>query len=204
MGYFPFYINIGNKNCIIIGGGTVALRKLEKLREFNPIITVIAPSVCDEINRFPDIKIIKRKFEDRDIDNAFMVISATDDKELNTHIFELCSEKNILINTVDDKEKCGFIFPALVKRDNITVGISTSGKSPLYSRFLRERIEKLLDEDCDRTVEVLSKYRAEIKKRVSSEENRKKAFEMILELCIRGTENIDDELIFEITEGLNK
>ena len=204
MGYFPFYINIGNKNCIIIGGGTVALRKLEKLREFKPIITVIAPDICDEINRFADIKIIEREFEDRDIDNAFMVISATDDKELNTHIFKLCSEKNILINTVDDKDKCGFIFPALVKRDNITVGISTSGKSPLYSRFLRERIEKLFDEDCDRTVEVLSKYRAEIKKRVSSEENRKKAFEMILELCIRGTENIDDELIFEITEGLNK
>ena len=60
MGYFPFYINIGNKNCIIIGGGTVALRKLEKLREFKPIITVIAPDICDEINRFADIKIIKR------------------------------------------------------------------------------------------------------------------------------------------------
>ena len=204
MGYFPFYIDIENKNCIIIGGGTVALRKLEKLREFKPVITVIAPDICDEINRFADIKIIKRKFEDRDINNAFMVISATDDKELNTHIFALCKEKNILINTVDDKDKCGFIFPALVKKDNITVGISTSGKSPLYSRFLRERIEKLLDEDCDKTVEILSKYRAEIKRRVKSEENRKKAFEMILDLCIRGTENIDDELILKITEGLDK
>ncbi len=204
MGYFPFYIDIENKSCIIIGGGAVALRKIEKLREFKPVITVIAPDICDEINRFADIKIIKRKFEDRDINNAFMVISATDDKELNTHIFALCKEKNILINTVDDKDKCGFIFPALVKKDNVTVGISTSGKSPLYSRFLREKIERLIDDDCNKTVEILSKYRAEIKKRVISEENRKKVFEMILDLCIRGTENIDDELILKITEGLDK
>ena len=204
MGYFPFYIDIEDKNCVVIGGGTVALRKLEKLRSFNPVITVIAPSICEEINRFSDIRTKRRKFEDRDIDNAFMVISATDDEELNSHIFALCNEKNILINTVDNKDRCGFIFPALIKRDNIAIGISASGKSPLYSRFLREKIERLIDEDCNKTVEILSKYRAEIKRRVKSEENRKKAFEMILEICIYGTENIDDELIFKIIEDLNK
>ncbi len=202
MGYFPFYIDIEDKSCVVIGGGTVALRKIEKLLPFKPVITVIAPEICDEINNISDIKICKRKFEDKDIDNAFMVISATDDNSLNAYIFELCRMKNIMINTVDDKDKCGFIFPALVKRDNITVGISTSGKSPLYAKFLRERIENSLNDDSDEAVAVLSKYRMLIKSMIPDENNRKTAFERILKICTDNKKNIGDEEILRIIEDL--
>lgn len=199
MGYFPFYIDIENKNCIVIGGGTVALRKIEKLLPFNPVITVISPKICDEILTLPEVKIYKRKFKDNDIDNAFMIISATDDKKLNAHIFELCNERNILVNTVDDKEKCGFIFPALVKKKNITVGISTSGKSPLYARFIRENIENLFD-DCDEIIEVLNRYRLLIKSKIKSEKHRKTAFEKLLRICLNDVHNIDEEQILQIIE----
>lgn len=202
MGYFPFYIDIDNKSCVVVGGGIVALRKVEKLLPFNPCITVIAPEICDEIAGIDKIRICNRAFEDSDIDNAFMVISATDDKELNSHIFELCKAKNILINTVDDKEKCGFIFPALVKKNNITVGISTSGKSPLYARFMREKIENSIDDNCDKIVDILSSYRIMIKREIKSEENRKIAFERILKLCIDDIKNVDDENILKIIEDL--
>lgn len=202
MGYFPFYIDIENKNCVVVGGGIVALRKIEKLLPFNPIITVIAPKICDEINKIPEIKIRNKKFKDEDIDNAFMVISATDDKLLNAHIFELCTTKGILINTVDDKEKCGFIFPALVKKNNITVGISTSGKSPLYARFLREKIENSFDDSCDEIVDILSKYRLLIKQEINSEESRKIAFERILKICISNANAIDEKQILKIIEDL--
>ena len=202
MGYFPFYIDIENKKCLVAGGGIVALRKVRKLLPFRPQITVVADEICDELNKIKEVKILNRKFKDTDIDNAFMVISATDDNKLNTHIFELCKSKNILINTVDDKEKCGFIFPALVKRNNVTVGISTSGKSPLYCKALRKKIEKSLDEKCDKTVEILSKYRVCIKSEIKSEENRKKAFERILEICGENYDKVDEKQILKIIEEL--
>lgn len=202
MGYFPFYIDIENKNCIVVGGGIVALRKIEKLLQFNPVITVIAPRICDEILKLTEVKVCNRNFTDEDINSAFMVISATDDEKLNAHIFELCSERNILVNTVDDKEKCGFIFPALVKRKNTTVGISTSGKSPLYARFLRENIERLIDDDCDEITDILSRYRSLIKREIKSEAKRKLAFEQILEICLHGIKNIDEEQILHIIEEL--
>lgn len=200
MGYFPFFIDIENKKCVIVGGGKVALRKLEKLLPFNPKITVIAPEICDEIKENNKVNILQRNFEDSDIENAFMVISATDDNSLNAHIFELCQKNNILINTVDNKEKCGFIFPALVKKENLTVGISTSGKSPLYAKFLRKKIESSIDEKCDETIDILNKYRNLIKSEINSEENRKKAFGRILALCLENGNNIDEKEIKNIVE----
>lgn len=115
MAYFPFYIDIENKKILVVGGGTVALRKIEKLIPFSPDITVVAPKICDEIKAL-NVKIIDRRFCDSDLDGAFCVVSATDDETLNGRIFQLCNEKNILVNTVDDKEKCGFIFPAIASK----------------------------------------------------------------------------------------
>lgn len=200
MGYFPFFIDIENKKCVIVGGGKVALRKIKKLLPFNPKITVIAPEICDEIKENNKVNILQRNFADSDIENAFMVISATDDNSLNAHIFELCQKNNILINTVDNKEKCGFIFPALVKKENLTVGISTSGKSPLYAKFLRKKIESSIDEKCDETIDILNKYRNLIKSEINSEENRKKAFERILALCLENGNNIYEKEIKNIVE----
>lgn len=115
MAYFPFYIDIENKNILVVGGGTVALRKIEKLSPFKPSITVVSRKICEEILKF-NVKAVEREFYDNDLNGAFCVISATDNEQVNSHIFELCKEKNILVNTVDDKEKCGFIFPALVQK----------------------------------------------------------------------------------------
>lgn len=202
MGYFPFYIDIENKKCVVIGGGVVALRKIEKILPFNPKITVVAPEICKEIEEFDGLELHKRNFLDSDITNAFTVIAATDDNSLNAHIFKLCSEKNILINTVDDKEKCGFIFPALVKKENITVGISTEGKSPVYARFMRERIESSLDESCDKAIDILFSVRDFIKHEINTEEKRKSAFERILKLCVEDIDSVNDEKILEIIKDL--
>ena len=91
MGYFPFFADIKNKRCVVVGGGNVALRKVEKLLPFEPEIVVVAPTVCSELKNISGIEITERNFLDSDIDNTFMVISATDNAELNAHIFSLCS-----------------------------------------------------------------------------------------------------------------
>lgn len=115
MAYFPFYIDIENKNILVVGGGTVALRKIEKLSPFKPSITVVSPKICEEILKF-DVKVIEREFDDNDLNGAFCVISATDNEQVNSHIFELCKEKNILVNTVDDKENADLFFLRLYKK----------------------------------------------------------------------------------------
>lgn len=196
MAYFPFYIDIENKNILVVGGGTVALRKIEKLLPFKPSITVVSPKISIEILRL-NVNTINREFADGDLENVFCVISATDDEQVNAHIFDLCSAKNILVNTVDDKEKCGFIFPALVQKNSVTVGITTSGKSPIYAKYLKEQFLNMLENTNSDTAETLWQYREYIKENMADEELRKKVFSALMSMCLCG-ESIDTDVVNKI------
>ena len=200
MGYFPFYADISGRSCIIAGGGEIALRKAEKLTAFEPEITVIAPEIS---RRFDGLKVrrIERTFRDSDIDGAFMVIAATGDSELNRHISELCRAKKIPVNSVDDIENCSFIFPALVHKDDITIGISTGGSSPVMAKYLRRLIERELNGKLTETAKLLKKYRPEVEKRFDTETQRREVLEELLEICL-GSENLPGS--GEIEEILEK
>lgn len=201
MGYFPFFVDVENQNCLVVGGGVVALRKIEKLLPFNPNITVVSPKVHKEILSIKNINIIKRKFDFNDLKEKSFVITATDDKVLNKEIYNFCKENNIPVNTVDDKDNCSFIFPALARNNGVTVAISTSGKSPLYAKYLRKKIENLI-QDSESIVDNLSKYREKIKNEISLEENRKLAFEKLLEYSL-SNESITDDLVDKIIKDLS-
>lgn len=201
MGYFPFFVDVENQNCLVVGGGVVALRKIEKLLPFNPNITVVSPKVHKEILSIENINIIKRKFDFNDLKEKSFVITATDDKTLNKEIYNFCKENNIPVNTVDDKDNCSFIFPALARNNGVTVAISTSGKSPIYAKYLRKKIENLI-QDSESIVDNLSKYRGKIKNEISLEENRKAAFEKLLEYSL-SNESITDDLVDKIIKDLS-
>lgn len=201
MGYFPFFVDVENQNCLVVGGGVVALRKIEKLLPFNPNITVVSPKVHKEILSIKNINIIKRKFDFNDLKEKSFVITATDDKVLNKEIYNSCKENNIPVNTVDDKDNCSFIFPALARNNGVTVAISTSGKSPLYAKYLRKKIENLI-QDSESIVDNLSKYREKIKNEISLEENRKLAFEKLLEYSL-SNESITNDLVDKIIKDLS-
>ncbi len=201
MGYFPFFVDVENQNCLVVGGGVVALRKIEKLLPFNPNITVVSPKVHKEILSIKNINIIKRKFDFNDLKEKSFVITATDDKVLNKEIYNSCEENNIPVNTVDDKDNCSFIFPALARNNGVTVAISTSGKSPIYAKYLRKKIESLI-QDSESIVDNLSKYREKIKNEISLEENRKLAFEKLLEYSL-SNESITDDLVDKIIKDLS-
>lgn len=201
MGYFPFFVDVENQNCLVVGGGVVALRKIEKLLPFNPNITVVSPKVHKEILSIKNINIIKRKFDFNDLKEKSFVITATDDKVLNKEIYNSCKENNIPVNTVDDKDNCSFIFPALARNNGVTVAISTSGKSPIYAKYLRKKIENLI-QDSESIVDNLSKYREKIKNEISLEENRKLAFEKLLEYSL-SNESITDDLVDKIIKDLS-
>ena len=127
MGYFPFFIDIENKKCLIVGGGNVALRKIKKLIPYRPAIKVVAEKISGDIRSiaYAGLELIEKKFSPSDIDDVLFVIAATDDVSLNAEISSLCRERGILVNSVDSKDDCGFIFPSLYKNGGLSAGITT-------------------------------------------------------------------------------
>ena len=186
MGYFPFFIDIENKNCLIVGGGEVALRKIKKLIPYRPDIYVVAKSICEEISNinYPRLFIHKREFLDEDIKNQFFVIAATDDFSLNHRIAELCRSKKLLVNVVDSKDDCGFIFPSLFKRGNLSVGISSSGISPDLSVYYRNILEKNTPSDIENILDFMEDARVVAKQRIPDIKRRKIFLKECLSKCL--------------------
>ena len=201
MAFFPFFIDISGRNILIVGGGKVALRKAEKLLTFGADIAAVAPDFCEGFAALDGVMLYCREFADSDISGAFAVIAATDDNALNAHIYRLCTARNILVNTVDDPENCGFYFPALIRSGNVTAGISTGGTSPIFARYIKEKVAGTLDEKTLAAGEILARYRPVIKQRFDTEEARKTASEKLLERCTSG--GLPDEAeINELLESL--
>lgn len=154
MAYFPFFIDIEHKKGLIVGGGRIAAHKIEKIKPFGADLVVIAPEIMQQLKEDAALTCVEREFCEDDIRDCCFVIAASDDRALNHRISRLCQKQNILVNVVDDKEVCGFLFPALVKEGSLTVGISTAGASPKVAATLRSqvaaelpnRMEEILDD----------------------------------------------------------
>lgn len=193
MAYFPFFIDIGGRKILVVGGGNVALGKVEKLLPFGADITVTAPEICPELEKVQGIKLVRRRFADEDINGTFAVIAATDDRNTNAHIYSVCTSRGILVNSVDDPANCGFIFPSLVKAGNVTVGISTSGTAPAFAKYLRKRAESGLDSFTLGIGEMLARFRPRIKELFPTEKHRAGAADALIDLCLRENTLPSDE-----------
>lgn len=172
MGYFPFFIDIQDKEGLIVGGGRIAARKVEKLRPFGAKLTVIAPMIRKELLEDKTLTCQKRDFADSDILGKDFVIAASDNREVNARIGHICRERGILVNVVDDKENCGFLFPALVKEGKLTVGISTEGASPHVAADLRSRMAQEITSQMEAILDYLEDIRALAKQRIPDGERR--------------------------------
>ena len=147
MSFFPAYFNLNHKKILLVGGGYIALEKLEKLVDFTEDITVIAKEFSEAFTSFAkkhNIEMQERFYVEGDIDGFDVVIVATDTVTLHKAIFEESRTSRILVNSVDDTAYCDFIFPSYVKRGDLTVSISTSGASPALAKRLRSYVEKLI------------------------------------------------------------
>lgn len=156
MTLFPFFEDIDGKTFLVVGGGAVAKGKVEKLRAFTDNITVVAPE--SDIDGY-----IRKAFAESDLDAADYVIAATDDHALNARIYRLCRQKQIPVNTVDDPALCTFVFPSLIKKGDLTVGITTGGKSPLTAQYLRAEIENLLPAEIDSIIDEMGRLKEKLK-----------------------------------------
>jgi len=180
--YFPAYVDLKGKDILVIGGGRVATRKVKKLLEFTENITVVSPEVTKELEKLirkRKLKWIKRKFKPLDLKGRFLVIVAVDDIRLQKRVFELCEKKRILCNSVDSPKYCNFIFPSIIKKGDLLISISTSGKVPALSRVLREKIEECLPKNVENIMKKLVNVRESEEK---GEERQRKLLRLARDL----------------------
>lgn len=203
MSYFPLFINLKDKKVLIVGGGKIAYRKLEKLINFEAKITIVAPDICKEIKELEqknnNINLLEKSFEKEDIINSYLVIAATNDKAMNTKISNYCKEENIQINAVDDLENCTFIFPALIKKDNLTIGITTNGKTPEVSAMLRRKIQNSLPINTEKLIDDICTLRNKLKEIVTDQRTRAKIIKEIIVFLEEKETEID---YFELEEKM--
>ncbi|MFA6195570.1 MAG: bifunctional precorrin-2 dehydrogenase/sirohydrochlorin ferrochelatase [Sulfurimonas sp.] len=147
MSYFPAFLKLDKKKILIVGGGYVAYEKLEHLLDFTKDITVIAPEFSSDMFQMIEKESLvfhKRVYEVGDIREYAIVIVAVDDIPLQAEIFEESKKYNCLCNAVDSVDYCDFIFPSYIKKDDLTIAVSTSGASPAMAKQLRIYLQNLI------------------------------------------------------------
>ncbi len=228
MNLFPFFVDIQGKTALIIGGGRVAERKAKLLLRFGADILILAPETSiegtflsdrpeeggrigrgrtgEEIRKLKEmihtaggICILKKEFEEEDILLGDFVIAATDSREKNAAVAGACRERKIPVNVADDPDLCTFIFPSLIKRGALSVGITTGGSSPSASRLLRERIEEALPEETEEILERMDRIRRKWKS-CPSERAKKNANRRALLCLLESANRASDEELEEIME----
>lgn len=175
-------VNLDQRKCVVVGGGKIAARKVNGLVEAGAIVVVISPEVNDQLYKAIEAcnaNWIRRYYRPDDLDNAFLVIAATDDENVNSQIWMEAIEKNILVNVVDDPDHCNFISPAVVRRDDMTISISSGGKAPALSRRLRQQLEIEFGLEYGTYLSILSELR-EKSFVLITKENRKNFWKKIL------------------------
>jgi precorrin-2 dehydrogenase/sirohydrochlorin ferrochelatase len=166
--YYPVFLNLAGKRCVIFGGGTIAEGKISKLKKTGAQITIISPDATPAIQKMANKGVVEwtaRKYQPGDLEGAFLGIAATDKRQVNQQIFQEAQELGVVLNVVDDPDLCGFIAPSVVERGPVTVAISTGGASPALARKLRETLAAAPALEWADLAGVLSKARKEIKKR---------------------------------------
>lgn len=185
MPYFPMFIDLKNKPVLIVGGGAVALRKLQKLMPYGVIPTVIAPRILPELTTLPGVKLCKRCFRVSDLrPRPSLVIAATDNKATNHRISVLCQKRHIPVNVADDPALCSFLFPALVQQGAFSAGISTGGASPAAAAYFKERLRELLPEGFDKLLSWLESLRPALKASIPEQNKRAEVFRRLFDACL--------------------
>jgi siroheme synthase-like protein len=182
--FYPVYLNLKGKRVVVIGGGEVAERKVESLLGTEASVVVISPEVTERLSSLANekqIALLRRAYRPGDCSGAALVLSATNDPELSRAVFQDASAAGALVNTADQPALCDFIMPAVVRRGNIAVAISTGGTSPGLAARLRYKISRIIGPEYGLLAELLSEARAEIRQRVQTEEARKALHYKILD-----------------------
>lgn len=200
MSYFPMFVELKGVDCLIVGGGRIALRKAEVLLDFGADVTLTAGRIMDEIQNLSGVRCVEKDFEESDLEGRGLVVAATDDKELNHRIAEACKKKRIPINAVDQAEDCSFIFPAYLKKGEVVSAFSSGGQSPVLTQYLKKEVEPLMTDHLGDLAACLGGLRDLAKHCVDTEGERKRLYRELLHLGLERNEVPSQEEIKKILD----
>ena len=184
MDYLPIFLRLTDEPALVVGGGSVAARKVSLLRQANARVTVVSPELDDSLTQLKvgnEIDHIHGKYVDDMVRQYRLVIAATDDSKVNQKIFEQAKAFNIPVNVVDQPALCSFIMPSIVDRSPVVLAISTGGSSPVLARMIRSRLEALIPASYGRLAALTQRYRSAIKAKFETVDHRRKFWESALE-----------------------
>lgn len=184
MNYYPVGLNIEGKKCLVVGGGAVGTRKVERLLQYEADVTVIskqfsAPLIS--LQKKSKLKLLKKTYADSDLDEVFLVIVATDNQSLNRLISNDAKNKNVLCNIADIPNNSDFILPSIVNRGDLTLTISTAGNSPAFAKKLRKDLADQFGEEYAVFLKLMGTIRKKLLAEKHDPDNHKKLFGTLIE-----------------------
>ena len=203
MDYFPVFLDIKQRRCLLVGGGDVATRKGRLLAKAGAILRVVAPQISPELRDLVQQcqgEIHLREYQASDVDDCVLAIAATDIDSLNQIISEDAKAKNIPVNVVDSPALCTYITPAIIDRSPLVIAISSGGESPVLARLIRAKLETLIPNSYGVLAQFASRWRERIKNRFADTDQRRRFWEKILqgpaaELVFNGQDAQADKLL---------
>ena len=179
--FFPILINLRKMPCLVIGGGNVALRKVNTLLNFKIKVTVIAPRICKplvDLSKKNKIKIIRKSYYKDFLKNFEIIFCATDNPQTNQTVSKDCKDENKLLNVADVPELCDFILPAVVKRGNLTISVSSQGRAPFFAKEIKSKIDHIFPSYYKDIIDLAGIFRSNIlsKSKYNSPKIKEKAF----------------------------
>jgi len=183
MRYYPVNLDVQNRNCLVVGGGAVATRKVMALIKCDARVTVVSPDVGNDLSKLArDGAIIlkTRGYRRSDVNHMFLIVGATDDKDLNRQIFKEAEALGKLCNIADQPEACNFILPSVVHQGDLVIAISTSGKSPAFAKQLRKDLEKKFGKEYADFLQLMGAVREKLLAAEHAPETHKEKFEDLI------------------------
>lgn len=177
MRYYPVFLDIKNKPCVVVGGGKVAERKVLQLLSSGAVVTVISPTLTIGLSKLKNEKKInhtRRGYRAGDLAGAQLVVAASGAKSANRAAFDEATSLGVQVNTVDDPERCSFIVPSVINRGGLTIAISTAGKAPAMAKALRRELEKSVGPEYAVAVEIIGAVRKHLLKKGADRDKKER------------------------------
>jgi precorrin-2 dehydrogenase/sirohydrochlorin ferrochelatase len=161
--HYPVNLVLDGRPCLVVGGGKVALRKVEGLLACGGRVSVVAPAVVPELLAFDGVTVEQRPWLPADVEGMWLVIAATDDGAVNRAVYDAGQQAGVWVNGADDPANCSFTLPSVVRRGDLQVAVSTNGRSPAMAQWARRRLAEVFTDDHGAALDVLAQARSEVR-----------------------------------------
>ncbi len=182
MSYLPIFVDLNNRPVLVVGGGHVAVRKIEALLKAKAKVKVVSQALNEELTALHNaqqIEWIGKAFEESQVASVYLVIAATNDNALNQRIFAAAEAQQRLVNVVDDQPRCSYIFPSIIDRSPVQIAISSGGAAPVLIRLLREKLEALIPQNMGLMAILSTKWRKAVKAQFGQLTQRRRFWEKL-------------------------